>query len=106
MMTSLSGLKTCSLPWFPFESFHPNLVSMEKILPMGFSLLSQKFLIVPQNSNTSAFMIIIYFTTASELVGSGSIVTNRNSAKRGPASSERIIPNFATNIYLSLIYVS
>ena len=95
-MTSLSGLKTCSLPWFPFESFHPDLISMEKILPMGISRLSRKFLIVPPNLNTFAFTIIIYFITASGLVGSGSFVTYLNSAKRGPTCSKRIIPNSTT----------
>jgi hypothetical protein len=87
-MTSLSGLKTCSLPWFPFESLDPNFISMEKILPMGISRLSRKFLIVPPNSNVLVFMIIMNFTAASGLVGSGSSVADWNSAKRGPTCSK------------------
>jgi hypothetical protein len=99
MVTSLSGLRTCSLPWFLFESLNPNLISRTKILPMGISRLSGKFPIVPPNSNTLAFIILVienYFTTASRLVGSGSFVTKWNSTKCGLASPtcyERFIPN-------------
>jgi hypothetical protein len=56
---------------------------MKKILPMGISRLSRKFLIVPPNSNALALLITMNFTAASSLVGSGSYVTKRNSTKRG-----------------------
>jgi hypothetical protein len=79
---------------------------MKKIqpLPMGFSRLSRKFLIVPPNSNTLAFMIMINFTAASGLVGSGSFVTNRNLTKRGPTCSKRIIPIDPSLIYILEVF--
>jgi len=95
-MTTLSGLKSYSPPWFPFESLDPNLISMEKILPMGISRLSRKFLIVPSNSNVLALLIMMNFTAASGLVGSGSFVTKQNSTKRGLTSPKRFIFNSGT----------
>jgi hypothetical protein len=94
MLTSLSGLKACLLPWFPFESLNPNFISMEKILlfPMDISRISRKFAILHPNSNTLAFLIMIDFTAASGLAGSGSFVTKWNSTKRRLTSYE-LIPN-------------
>ena len=91
-MTTLSGLKSYSPPWFPFESLDPSLISTEKILPMGISRLSSESLIVPPNSNTFVFMMMMKFTAASGLVGSGSFVTERISTRRG----KRFIPNSGT----------
>ena len=110
MLTTLSGLKTCSLPSFLFESLNPNFILLEKILlfPMGISRLSKKFLIVHTNSNTLAFFVMTNFTAASGLVESGSFVTKRNSATHrltSPTHYGRFIPNTRTSHRSFLICV-
>jgi hypothetical protein len=104
-MTGLSGLRTCLLPWSPFESLDPNLISMEKILPMGISRLSRKFLVVLPNSNVLALLIMMNLTAASGLVGSGSFVTKLNSMKRGPMAQCDLFLTLRQNINLFVIYV-